>query len=567
MKCRKTAVCLSALSALFLILFFFSPLSAAAEGDDTVRVLLTRLALTDRLDVSLDGNYTLKDISFQRGSHLVISCASSRLMVYYEGMALECGDSLHLIRHRLSEDADNSENGLRLNGAYFLHPGDLCVTVEAGSLRAVLHAPVEEYLLGVVPYEMSDSYPLEALKVQAICSRTYVLNKKSASTGDWDVVDNTNDQAYYGIQAEFVRSAEAVRLTEGICGFDRDGRLIDCYYSASNGGQTECVSHVWGGTDRDYLPVQADPYDLENPASTVLSYAVGKNGADGFGALEGAILSSVRAALDPAEDPASVTAEDLTIVSCALSGPMYPGSMVYTGLSMQVRAALHVPEADDGDGEVYFDPESAESAEAFEVKNETAARRTVSVTLPVFGLVEPMCYLDINRGSSNEIYTVRETDSAFVIEARRFGHGVGMSQRGAQRMAAEYGKSCDEILSFYYPGAVFRRASLVSSPLPTAVGADFLTTPGPAATPTPRPTLMPVENAAARGQYMVIVSNIGEGSYLNLRSQPSMNASVLRQLYYGQLLCVLDETGDGWLHVCTDSAEGYVSAAFVAPVQ
>ncbi len=544
------------LSVLIFILTAVFPVCSGAAGktaDNVIRVLLTRLKLTDRLDISLDGSYTLNGLSFQRGSRLVVSSSSGRIVIYYEGMALDCGNSLLLVRHSLPAEAAGLENGLRLNGEYYLHPGDLSVTLQDGLLRAVLHSPVEEYLWGVVPYEMSDAYPIEALKVQAICSRTYAMNKKAASDGDYDVVDNTNDQAYYGIQPQNTRSLEAIRATEGICGYDRSGKLLQCYYSASNGGQTECASHVWGGSDQEYLPVKPDPYDLANPAGTVRSFRVGKTASLGFGALETVLTDAVRESFGP--DSTGIVAENMVILSCVPADPMYPDSMISKALLFRVLVAYEESTGEDGEEEVYFDVE----APAVPAR----ATRTVDVRIPVFPTVESLGQLDINMGSNNEIVTVRETEDAFWIEARRFGHGVGMSQRGAQWMALEYGMSCEDILAFYYPGASFRKASYAGYVLPSPVGAVFLATPGPAATPTPRPTLMPVEKTSARALYMAAVTNIGENSYLNLRSAPSMNAPVLRQLYYGQALCVLEETGDGWLHVCTDDAEGYVSAAFV----
>ena len=554
---KKRLTGLSFLTAVFILLTALFPGHSGAggkTGDDVVRVLLTRLKLTDRLEVSLDGSYTLNGLSFQRGSRLVISSSSGRIVVYYEGMATDCGNSLMLVRHRLPDGTEGSENGLRLNGDYYLHPGDLSVTLKDGQLRAVLHAPVEEYLWGVVPYEMSDSYPMEALKVQAICSRTYVLNKKAASDGDYDVVDNTNDQAYYGIQPQNTRSLEAIRLTEGICGYDSAGKLIQCYYSASNGGQTECVSHVWGGSDQDYLPVRMDPYDLANPAGTVRTYRLGKTASLGYGALGPVLTEAVRASF--VSEDADIGADDMVILSCVPADPMYPDSMISASLLFRVMVTCEGATGDDGEEEVYFDVSAPQGAPSVAV-------RTVSVTVPVFPTIESLCQLDINMGSNNEIVTVRETEDAFWIEARRFGHGVGMSQRGAQWMAQEYGMSCESILAFYYPGAVFRKSSFTGYVLPSPVAAVFLATPGPAATPTPRPTLMPVEKTAARALYLASVTNIGENSYLNLRASPSMNAPVLRQLFYGQTLCVLEDTGDGWLRVCTDDAEGYVSAAFV----
>ena len=561
MRQKRMTDLIGILAVLVFLFIFVVPghsRSDAKAGDDVIRVLLTRLKLTDRLDISLDGSYTLNGISFQRGSRLVVSSSSGRMMVYYEGMALDMGSSLLLVRHRLSDETAGLENGLRLNGEYYLHPGDLSLTLKDGQLQAILYAPVEEYLWGVVPYEMSDSYPAEALKVQAICSRTYALNKKAASDGVYDVVDNTNDQAYYGIQPQNTRSLEAIRATEGICGYDSGGKLLQCYYSASNGGQTECASHVWGGSDQDYLPVRQDPYDLANPAGTVRSFRLGKTSSLGFGTLENALTEAVRAAFGSEE--ADIGSEDLVILSCVPADPMFPGSMISTNLQFRLLVSYEGSTSDDGEEEVYFDGAAPQGGPS-------VATKAISVKIPVFPTLESLCQLDINMGSNNEIVTVRETEDAFWIEARRFGHGVGMSQRGAQWMAQEYGMSWESILAFYYPGASFRRSSFPGYTLPSPVSAVFLATPGPAATPTPRPTLMPVEKTAARALYLAAVTNIGENSYLNLRSSPSMNAPVLRQLYYGQVLCVLEENGDGWLHVCTDDAEGYVSAAFVEAVR
>ena len=56
-----------------------------------VRVLLTKLQLTDRLEVSLDGSYTIGGMSFQRGADLVVSSSTGKLMLYYEGMAMNAG--------------------------------------------------------------------------------------------------------------------------------------------------------------------------------------------------------------------------------------------------------------------------------------------------------------------------------------------------------------------------------------------------------------------------------------------------------------------------------------------
>ena len=176
-----------------------------------------------------------------------------------------------------------------------------------------------------------------------------------------------------------------------------------------------------------------------------------------------------------------------------------------------------------------------------------------------------MLSLGIN-GMNNEIVTVEEGEKDFVIAARRYGHGVGMSQRGAQWMAKQYHWTYDQILRFYYPGLAFRKTDTQVTPAP-ALSAKYLTTPGPAASPTPRPTLMPVTQTLQPGEWLAIVNQIGQNSYLNLRAQPSTDSDVLRQLYYGQQLIVTEKLNDDWLRVKTDGAEGYVMAQFVEKVE
>ena len=148
------------------------------------------------------------------------------------------------------------------------------------------------------------------------------------------------------------------------------------------------------------------------------------------------------------------------------------------------------------------------------------------------------------------------------MQSRRYGHGVGMSQRGAQWMASKYGMKYEQILRFYYPGLTFKAVD-TNVALPTPLTMEYLSTPGPAASPTPRPTLMPVSAAPQKGEWKAQVTRIGVNSYLNLRAAPSMDAEVLRQLYYGQMLIVTETLPDVWLRVKTDVMEGYVMEQFV----
>lgn len=159
--------------------------------------------------------------------------------------------------------------------------------------------------------------------------------------------------------------------------------------------------------------------------------------------------------------------------------------------------------------------------------------------------------------------TLNTTDDAFVLEARRYGHGVGMSQRGAQWMAGKYNKRFTEILAFYYPGMTLAKAP--SGPqAPATAQPNLVNTPGPAATPTPRPTLMPVTQPLPQGAGLASVENIEDDSSLNLRREPSLAADIIMRLYKHQQLVILEVCEDPeWVHVRTDSVEGYVKVSFL----
>ena len=543
-----------------------------------VRVLLTKLQLTDRLEISLDGSYTIKDIAFQRGSDVVVSSASGELMLYYEGMALSGGEELVFTRHYTE---DGLENGLRFNDNLNLFCGDLHLTQKNGMLQAVLHIPIEEYLLGVVPYEMSDSFPVEALKAQAVAARTYALNKANGS-GAYDLVDNTNDQVYYGYNKANTSAEIAVTETKGVCAYYRN-QLAKCYYTASNGGQVELIRNVWGADElAGHITMHDDPYDLENPESVVKRAEIAKKTENGVLYSEEMTqyllgqLSEAVEALGYSGDAQDIVIDSIAGIKLHTSDDGADSRVMKQmrlDLNVMVRKTLPAAATEDDEVNLFAVPEA--TAEITATPAPTATPRPemtlvmlsepLSVDVPVFTCIEPWLGLGIN-GSNNEILSVIENDHSFTIEARRYGHGVGMSQRGAQWMASSYGWTYDQILRFYYPGISLQMVNTAASMKPP-VAADYLATPGPAATPTPRPTLMPTTQEMAEGEWRVKVTQISTNSSLNMRQKPDTSSEILRVLYYGQELIASERLADGWIKVRTDVLEGYVMEKFVEIVQ
>lgn len=545
---------------------------AGAQIEPTIRVWLRRLRVEDALRIDVRGSYMLEDgsMTFSDGAEMTVVLRGNQLVLHTGQMAAVMGTQMRLVR---CEDAAGS--GLRLGGGDGLYEGDLLLDIKDGMIRPILHIDIEDYLLGVVPYEMGDSFPLEALKAQAIAARTYAL-QRSGSAGDYDVEDTTNDQAYKGRSTLHPLSEQAVRETEGLCGTYK-GKLADCYYSASNGGQTELGQHVWPTDDPDafgYMDMRDDPYDLENDASVVKRFTLPKKpGEAGVGpALHSALVAALEeqlAALGVQADDSLVRFDE--IVSVEATEPKFDEpSRLMTQLRLRVKVSVRdYTFRDETQAEQTASPTVDATPGPTPAPTATPAYspyrkidEVLTVTLPIFTEAEKAMGLSINV-YQNELITVYDIGSAFMLESRRFGHGVGMSQRGAQQMAGKYGMTYQEILAFYYPGLVVMRANMQKKTLPT-IDAEMMATPAPTPSPTPRPTLMPVTtDNLPKGAYVAVVSNISEDSSLNLREAPSLSSDVLRRLYKDQRLIVLKASRDGWSHVKTDVIEGYVRSEYL----
>ena len=553
-----------------LILIMAAAFPASADTPSSIRVYLRRLQVEDTLRVTVKGQYATQDgrLSFSDGAKLVVVLRGDQLVLHTGQTAVVMGSSIKLMRCQ-----SETPGYLLLNDGTGMYEGDLSLDIVENAIRPILTINVEDYLLGVVPFEMGDSFPLEALKAQAVTARTYAL-RKSGSSGAYDVEDTTNDQAYRGRTTSSPLSEQAVTETKGLCGVYR-GALASCFYSASNGGQTGLGQHVWPTDAPDaygYMDMRDDPYDLENRNSVVKRYTLQKKpGEKGIGeALHQALTTAMGeqlSALGVEADGELVRFDEIQSVEAVT--PKYDGdSRLMTELRFTVKISVR-------DYTFRQTPSPQPAASSTPHADETPAptatpafspyrkvKETVTVTLPIFTEAERAMGLSINV-SQNELITVSDIGSAFLIESRRFGHGVGMSQRGAEQMARQYGMTYEQILAFYYPGMGLVSYDTGSAPLPT-LNAELMATPAPTPSPTPRPTLMPVStNQMPEGAYLAIVSNIDEDSTLNLREQPNTSAEVIRRLYKNQPLIVLSVSKDGWAHVKTDVMEGYVRSEYL----
>ncbi len=153
-----------------------------------------------------------------------------------------------------------SFKGKRYGGYFIIRP--------SGKRRVdVLNrVDLETYVKGVVPGEMPVKWPLEALKAQAVAARTYALYQKTQrDKSNYDVMPNTNDQVYTGLEKRTKLTDKAVDETRGMV-LTYKNRLIKTYYHSTAGTRTENGGAVFKDGNVPYLKSVVCPYSKESPA-------------------------------------------------------------------------------------------------------------------------------------------------------------------------------------------------------------------------------------------------------------------------------------------------------------
>ncbi len=129
-----------------------------------------------------------------------------------------------------------------------------------GRLSVVNAVDLEDYVRGVVPRESIPSWPLEALKAQAVAARSYALASKVNGAG-FDQYADTRSQVYGGARAETTRTNQAVADT-ALQVVTFQGKIAQTFYFSTSGGFTEHNENSFiGGTPEPYLRGVSDPYE------------------------------------------------------------------------------------------------------------------------------------------------------------------------------------------------------------------------------------------------------------------------------------------------------------------
>ncbi len=589
--------------ALFLI---GVPLSSAPadSGVQFIRVLLSTQGVSS-MNVPVKGTYTLAQTqrTFTDGT-LTFSASGSTVTVSHstEGQ-LYSGSNATIERTNLSRDAGYLTMKTAAGTRNYL--GNVQLSASSGVLTVVNRVPLSHYLYGVVGYEMSNAFPLEALKAQSLAAKGYGLLKIRQS-GAYDILDTADDQVYKGYDPASQNVIAAVDATMSDVLYYNNVPLL-CYYAASNGGWMILPSDRWTSPIYDgAYNYGADPYDLMNPSSPVEKvfvsdiYSDRAMGTAAFAFIDSRLMAAVAArgvipknyTFGGVQSIDSVTssgtagyADDLNHLNISLTAtvranmlesliptptptfaptpsptPTFAPTPSPTPTMSPSPSPTPLPEGVTPsptptplpDGETptptptleptpsptpTFEPTPSPTPEFDPTPSPTPAIETVKTSqVSINFTFADMVTAGLYPSTVLKIFYATPTNGGWYLLHARYGHGVGMSQRGAQYMA-NIGKTYRDILAFYYPGATLGTMAYV---FPETVGA---TQPSSAQT------------SASTG---VITGSV------NVRSKASTSGSILETLTKDTQVSLLGMTGE-WYYATTPSGNtGYIRYDYVS---
>jgi SpoIID/LytB domain protein len=307
-----------------------------------------------------------------------------------------------------------SAENILINGMPYTGEFELCIRKDKLVLNQVL--PLEEYLAGVIPNEIGNYSPLEALKAQAVAARSHAVSllMYNRHTADgYDLCNTTHCQVYKGRYLRNELIEEAVMQTAGEI-MMIDGKVADATYHSSCGGKTDSSQAIWKGKPIPHLDgssclAEAERYDLTSEKG-INAWLKVKPDTRNMSSWERSTLFWTR-----------------TISTKQLAQNLNLNKVKYIEILSRGRSGRILKLKVAGDSNLILEGE-------YNIRK-------------AFGsLPSSMFVFKFNKGKS-----VYYPGTQIQIEGRGSGHGVGLCQVGTLRKARD-GVDYITILKTYYPG-------------------------------------------------------------------------------------------------------------------
>ena len=467
-----------------------------------IKVLIT-IGNVKKVTLNLHGGYYIENnlrsiaADADKNSSIKISVSSGQVAVSQGNTVLYKGNSVVINRVILNSyagwaqliTAGNDQN----NGNKYL--GNFKFSVNDGFLEMINIVPTAHYLYGIVPYEMSESNEPEALIAQAITSKSYAFAFPNYPNEEYVITDSFNYQGYRGYKPGYTKTMKACTKA---CGkiLSYNDELFLTFYAAANGGETDLPSHIFGpGSLDDAYEIKLDDPDFryaENKRQTLeITYGEPPENSKFASLLNGQIQSAL-----------GHKAQIKSITGCSLHTPKHEGSLRNLTMMDVTMKVL------DGGTE-----------------------RTLTVSFKTKLLKDKGVFT-----KNYKIYWGEPTAEGYNVYFCRWGHGLGLSQYGAQARALR-GECSKAILTFYFNKFDLSRVKENN----------------------PEDPFSYTQPVAAYG--VVIKTN----STVNLRTQPTTNSDVAARIAVNTHLDIISEN-NGWITCIADGMFGYIRGDYVSVV-
>ena len=240
----------------FISLSFFWNQNLYASKEPIIRVLISK---EKNLRIRADGNIPLifkyKDLTKKNVKGITLKKDRNSTKLFFDKNKAKV--------YEITEDSglvikSNDKRGIWVGGKRY--SGLINVKNLRNEIFVINILGIEKYLPSVVGSEMPHKWPLEALKAQAIASRTYALKKIGNDL--YDIDSTQKDQVYNGLESKTYKTTKAVKFTRSLV-ITHNNKLINALYHSSSAGMTENSEDVW----RNKYPylISVKDFDQNNP--------------------------------------------------------------------------------------------------------------------------------------------------------------------------------------------------------------------------------------------------------------------------------------------------------------
>lgn len=326
----------------------------------------------------------------------------------------------------------------------------------SAGITAVNVVTLEEYLYGAVPSESASSWNAEALKAQAVASRSYIVNRMgNHSSSGYDVCDGTHCHVYNGAGNEADSTTAAVNATRGVYVY-YDGKPISAVFFSSSGGVTDNSENVWTYS-LSYLKSVAEVNETTGKVwertftLEEIDRALAANGAN-IGKAVGVTIAKVE----------NGRVQELVINGTNGSKSLFKEE-IRTFFSSLTGGSLESRNFAIADGTLTQSGSNVFATNGYTTEQLpvdfyiTGADGPLGHSSDVSGTVSAVSSSSAVASYSAESSQVTSgyNSNSITFKGKGLGHGVGMSQHGAQGMA-QMGYTYEQILKWYYTGVEVR---------------------------------------------------------------------------------------------------------------